>query len=56
MTELAKSVAGGKAKVCHLALSTRAVAKVVRSVVMDTGGISPPLSVDLARVLSILAP
>ena len=56
MTELAKSVAGGKAKVCHLELSTRAVAKVVRSVVIATGGISPPLSEGLAHVQSILAP
>jgi hypothetical protein len=44
ITELARTVAGGKAKVCHLALFTKAVAKVVRSVVMATGGITPPLN------------
>ena len=43
MTELASTVAGGNANVCHLELSTSAVAKVVRSVVIATGGISPPL-------------
>jgi hypothetical protein len=32
------------------------VAKVVRSVVIATGGISPPLSEGLAHVQSILAP
>ncbi len=44
ITELARTVAGGNAKVCHLALLTRAVAKVVLSVVMATGGIIRPLS------------
>lgn len=37
ITELARTVAGGNAKVCHLALSTRAVANVVRRVVTATG-------------------
>ena len=43
ITELASTVAGGKAKVCHLELSTKAVAKVVRSVVIGVV-INPPLS------------
>ena len=42
MTELAKTVAGGNAKVCHFELSTRAVASVVLSVVIATGGIIRP--------------
>jgi len=56
ITELARTVAGGKAKTWYFVLSTSAVAKVVRSVVIATGGISPPLSEGLAHVQSILAP
>jgi hypothetical protein len=56
ITLLANTVAGGNANVCHFELSTRAVASVVLSVVMATGGIIRPLSVGLVRVLSILAP
>ena len=56
ITELARTVAGGKAKVDHRVLSTKAVAKVVRSVVMAGAGISPPLNADLVRVQSNLAP
>ena len=56
ITELANTVAGGNAKVCHFELSTSAVAKVVRNVVIATGGISPPSSEGLAHVQSILAP
>ena len=44
MTELARTVAGGNAKVVQRELSTRAVAKVVRSVVMAGAGIIPPLN------------
>ena len=43
MTELARTVAGGKAKTWYFVLSTRAVAKVVRSVVMATGGMGYPI-------------
>ena len=39
MTELAKTTEGGKAKVDQRVLSTRAVAKVVRSVVIAGAGI-----------------
>ena len=56
MTELANTVAGGNAKVLHRVLSTKAVAKVVRSVVIAGAGISPPSNADLVRVRSILAP
>jgi hypothetical protein len=42
ITLLANTVAGGNAKVCHLVLSTRAVASVVLSVVMAGVGIIPP--------------
>jgi hypothetical protein len=56
MTELAKTVAGGKANVDQRVLSTNAVARVVRSVVMAGAGISPPLNADLAHEQSILAP
>ena len=56
MQLLANTTLGGNAKVWYLVLSTSAVAKVVRSVVIATGGISPPLSEGLAHVLSILAP
>ena len=56
ITELAKTVAGGNAKVCHLELSIRAVASVVLSVVIAGVGIIRPLSVGLVRGLSILAP
>jgi hypothetical protein len=41
MTEFARTVAGGKAKVCHLALSTKADAIVVLRVVRATGIIRP---------------
>jgi len=40
ITELARTVAGGKAKTWYLVLSTSAVAKVVRSVVIGTGGMT----------------
>ena len=53
ITELAKTVAGGKAKVCHKELLTNAVASVVRSVLTGVV-ISPPLSEGLARGRSIL--
>ena len=56
ITELARTVAGGNAKVLQRVLSTKAVAKVVRSVVMAGAGISPPSSADLVREQSILAP
>ena len=56
MQLLAKTTLGGKAKVEYRELSTSAVAKVVRSVVIATGGISPPSSADLVHVRSILAP
>jgi hypothetical protein len=39
ITEFANTVAGGNAKVCHLELSTRAVAKVVLRVVIAGVGI-----------------
>ena len=39
ITELARTVDGGNAKVCHLELSTRAVAKVVLRVVIAGVGI-----------------
>jgi hypothetical protein len=39
ITELARTVAGGNAKVCHLVLSTKAVAKVVLRVVIAGVGI-----------------
>ncbi len=42
ITEFASTTGGGKANVDQRVLSTNAVAKVVRSVVMATGGISPP--------------
>ena len=55
ITELARTVAGGKAKVCHFVLSTKAVASVVLSVVRATGGITTrPCLLARARVLSIL--
>ena len=56
MTELAKTVAGGKANVDQRVLSTSAVAKVVRRVVMAGAGISPPLITDLVHERLILAP
>ncbi len=37
ITELAKTTLGGKAKTWYLVLSTKAVAKVVLSVVIGTG-------------------
>jgi uncharacterized membrane-anchored protein len=42
ITEFASTTDGGKAKTWYFVLSTKAVAKVVRNVVMATGGISPP--------------
>jgi hypothetical protein len=39
ITELARTVEGGNAKVCHLELSTKAVAKVVLRVVIAGVGI-----------------
>ena len=56
ITALAKTTEGGKAKVDQRVLSTRAVAKVVRSVVIAGAGISPPSNADLVRARSILAP
>jgi hypothetical protein len=44
ITELANTVAGGKAKTWYFVLSISAVANVVLRVVMATGGIIPPLS------------
>jgi len=43
ITELARTVAGGNAKVCHLVLSTKAVAKVVLRVVIAGAGIYPTI-------------
>ena len=48
ITELANTVAGGKAKVCHFVLSTKAVASVVLSVVRATV-INRPLILGLMR-------
>ena len=48
ITELARTVAGGKAKTCHTALSTKAVAIVVLRVVSATGIIRPS-NVDQVR-------
>ena len=56
MQLLAKTTEGGKAKVLQRVLSTSAVAKVVRSVVMAGAGISPPSNADLMRARSNLAP
>jgi hypothetical protein len=39
ITEFARTTGGGKANVCHLVLSTKAVAKVVRRVVIAGVGI-----------------
>jgi uncharacterized membrane protein len=54
ITEFASTTDGGKANTWYLVLSTRAVAKVVRSVVIATGGIIPPLILDLVRAQSNL--
>ena len=43
ITEFAKTVAGGNAKVCHLVLSTKAVAKVVLRVVIAGAGMAYPI-------------
>ena len=51
--EFARTTLGGNANVLHNELSTKAVARVVRRVVIAVG-ISPPLSEGLARVRSIL--
>ena len=56
MQLLANTTLGGKAKVDQRVLSTRAVAKVVRSVVIAGAGISPPCCADLVRARSNLAP
>jgi hypothetical protein len=56
ITEFASTTGGGNANVDQRVLSTSAVAKVVRSVVIAGVGIIPPSSADLARVRSILLP
>ncbi len=43
ITELARTVEGGNAKTWYLELSTKAVASVVLSVVMATGGMGYPI-------------
>ena len=43
ITECANTTGGGNAKVCHLVLSTKAVAKVVLSVVIAGVGIYPTI-------------
>ena len=53
ITEFASTTLGGKAKTWYLVLSTKAVAKVVLSVVIGTGIFNPPLSVGRAREKSI---
>ncbi len=46
-------MAGGNAKVCHLALSINAVASVVLKVVMATGGMGHPIMLVGASACAI---